>query len=238
MDCRDFDSLERLSNEERVGGRILREAVWLARLSSPIREQLWQGGRVRRMAPEQAVYRQGDEPDGLYGVISGRVRLTRHTEEGASRILLVASAGDWFGEVSTLEGVPRPQDARCECETVLLQLPSARIEQLALREPALWRAIGVLASRRQRMATAFIEALSMKERERRVLMLLTAMKDRLDGGLVTLSQDDIAATVGVSRQTVNKTLRALSRRGLVELGYRRIRLTDAASDRELDNPQA
>jgi len=41
---------------------------------------------------------------------------------------------------------------------------------------------------------------------------------------LAISQADIAAAVGASRQRVNAELRTLERDGLIELGYRRLRV--------------
>jgi DNA-binding transcriptional MocR family regulator len=54
---------------------------------------------------------------------------------------------------------------------------------------------------------------------------------------VTVSQADLATMVGVSRKTLNTLLAHLQARGLIEVGFRRIRVLDEArlrADREPD----
>ena len=80
-----------------------------------------------RMDPDALVYREGDEPDGLYFVYEGEVVLSRDGSE-TGRIV----PGRFFGELSTLDGVPRTVSARTAAAATLLRLD--REELLALME--------------------------------------------------------------------------------------------------------
>lgn len=57
------------------------------------------------------------------------------------------------------------------------------------------------------------------------------------GGPVTLkvSQVNLAAMIGVSRQTLNKLLKQLEKRGLIEIAFRSIRVMDPERLRDEDN---
>ena len=57
------------------------------------------------------------------------------------------------------------------------------------------------------------------------------------GGPVTLkvSQVDLAAMIGVSRQTLNELLKQLEKRGLIEIAFRSIRVMDPERLRDEDD---
>ncbi len=98
-----------------------------------------------RYAAGELIFAEGDEGDGLYIVLAGEVELTL-----GSAALERIGPGAFFGELSTLDGVPRSTAARACEETRLLRL--AREDLLALMEeaPALGIGLGQLLSLRVR----------------------------------------------------------------------------------------
>lgn len=207
----------------------LADSSWFASLGPDLGARLCAAARTRRLTDGDAVYRQGDPPDGLYGVLDGTVRLTSYSEQGTGHILLLARRGDWFGEVSTLDAGSRQQDAVSDGEVSLLHVPMSEVERVALAEPQLWRAIGRLGSLHQRAALDFMKAMGAMPAEGRVLALLRALGDRRPGGRLGVTHEEIAANVGLSRQTVTTVLQRLRRRGVIELGYRSVTLTSRFS---------
>jgi len=207
---------------------------WYGGLGSSLRAALRSAGKHSRIGDGRAVYRQGDPPDGLYAVLAGQVRLTSYSEGGASQLVLLVRPGDWFGEVSTLDSGPRPQDAIGEGDCTVFHVGHSQIEQIAAREPELWRAIGRLACGHQRKALDYIQTLVSVPPAGRVAAFLVSMSDRA-GGTLAVTQDEIAAGVGLSRQTVSGVLARLERSGLVRLGYRRIDIADRPGLRAMVN---
>lgn len=203
----------------------LAECAWFTGLGPGLGATLLAGGRMRRLRGGDAVYRQGDPPDGLYAVLDGRVRLTFFTDHGTGQLLLIARPGDWFGEVSTLDLGPRQQHATCDEDATLFNLPMPLLERAGSEHPVLWRAIGRIASEHQRAAIAYLQSLASRAPAGRVAALLTALGGPSPGGPLHVTHEDIAASTGLSRQTVNSVLRRWERRSLVELGYRYVRIT-------------
>jgi CRP/FNR family transcriptional regulator len=83
-----------------------------------------------------AVYSEGDEGDGLYFVLEGEVELL-HAGEPIERV----GPGGFFGELSTLDGVPRQESAHVRDTARLLRLE--REELLAMMEEAPELGIGL-----------------------------------------------------------------------------------------------
>jgi CRP-like cAMP-binding protein len=89
-----------------------------------------------RYAAGEIVFAEGDEGDGLYFVLSGEVEVAVGGVE-FERI----DPGAFFGELSTLDGVPRSTSSRACQDTRLLRL--AREDLLALMEEAPSLGIGL-----------------------------------------------------------------------------------------------
>jgi SulP family sulfate permease len=90
----------------------------------------------RRSLPEGSVLiHQGDPPDDLFVVESGRLRVELETPEGARMRLSTVRPGVVVGEMALYTGVPRSADVIAEVESVVLGLSRASIERLEVEEP-------------------------------------------------------------------------------------------------------
>ena len=90
----------------------------------------------RRSLPEGTVLiRQGDPPDDMFVLESGRLRVEMMTPEGARMRLSTVRPGVVVGEVALYTGVPRTADVVAETPSVVLGLSRASIERLEAEEP-------------------------------------------------------------------------------------------------------
>jgi len=90
----------------------------------------------RRSVPEGTVLiHQGDPPDDMFVLESGRLRVELTTPEGARRRLSSVRPGVVVGEMALYTGVPRTADVVAETPCVVLGLSRASIERLEVDEP-------------------------------------------------------------------------------------------------------
>lgn len=120
----------------------------LSRLSPPARNELAQHARVHDVPAGTAIVRTGEASDAAYFLLDGRTYAS-NADDGSERILEVHSAGDFFGEIAALTGVPRTATVIAEQPTTLLQVPSGALRQL-IAEPGLNRLM--LSKMTERMA--------------------------------------------------------------------------------------
>lgn len=85
----------------------LRAALPFRNLDDAHLTRLGELGRLRTAEAGEVVSRPGEEPDGLYVVLSGRVRLTRRGGDGQPVDLGERDPGDSFGEAYLLDPAPR-----------------------------------------------------------------------------------------------------------------------------------
>jgi CRP-like cAMP-binding protein len=101
----------------------------------------------------EAVFRHGDEGDGLYLILEGAVRISRTVSGMGEEALAVLRPGMYFGEMSIVEDdVPRSADAIAHEKSRLLRLPKDDLRDLMFvdRELAyelLWRFVRTLSAR-------------------------------------------------------------------------------------------
>jgi CRP-like cAMP-binding protein len=165
-------------------------------------------------------------------VISGEVRLIGYPAAGRELLLRRLEPGCWFGELSTVDGGPRPQDAVSFGASKVLHIASRAFEQISRDDPEIFRDVARLLGQRQRTAVQYAGMiLSLPAKARLANLLLAALdanEEAHSERTVSLTQNEVAAALGVSRQTANKLLKALEQKGALSLGYGRITLLNPA----------
>ena len=195
-------------------------------------------GSVRAFAPGEALARQGQPLGAVHVVLSGLVSFTSTSNGGRRALLALVGPGGVLGHESVLpledvgnEGTlspassdlePSAVDVRAWVACTTLALPVPELCRAFERDPhvALWLA----ASLRERVLAlqrGLARALTLPVKDR-VLDLLfelaAAHGEKQPWGTIVrvpLSQDDIGALVGATRESVNRAIRQLGKSGVV-----------------------
>lgn len=86
-------------------------------------------------AKGQVVFGEGDAGRDMYIVESGEVEIVRRGHGGRQDRIAVLEAGDFFGEMSLLEGRPRNATARCLTDARLLPIDAATFDRMLRQYP-------------------------------------------------------------------------------------------------------
>jgi CRP-like cAMP-binding protein len=205
---------------------------FLQQLDSAQQEQLLALGRTRRYPAQSILFFEGDEAHDVLVVRSGELKVA-HTVEGHEVVLDVLTAGDVLGELSAIDGRPRSATATALTAAEVASLPAAVFMAFLGEHPraglALLRCVtGRLrdASRRQ-VEYGALDALG------RVCRRLLELRDRYgtpsgEGVVISgpLTQSDIAAWAGLSREAVVRALHGLRTLGWVTTTPRSITVLD------------
>lgn len=182
------------------------------------------------------LHQRGDAADGLYRLIQGSIRVSTTSSEGRELVLTDLKPGAFFGEISLFDELPRTHDARATERSELLVVPAQRFRELLAERPALAQHFLRALAAKLRLCFAVIEGMSMQSVEQRLvlrLLWLAEQRGRATADLGAVSQSDLAAMVGATRQSINKELQALQRLGLLEIKGRSLRLLDTDKLRAL-----
>ena len=189
-------------------------------------------GVTRRFPHGEVIARQGEEVRTLFLVAEGAVRLASVTPGGREVVVALLGLGDLFGE-SALLGDPSPVQARAIGRTEVVALHVSCIRAIVERQPGTAeQLLRLVAGRLHRTRTALEEALvcDIPGRVAGRLRDLAADHGVLEADGVHLgvpiTQEELARMVGVSRETVNRTVGALAARGLVRSAPRTLVITD------------
>lgn len=177
--------------------------------------------RTVRLNDRVQVHAKGDEPEGMYGIMSGQVRASSTTVDGREALLAVLEPGVWFGESSLFDGLPRTYDAYAQGECILLLIPRAPLEALLAQHPVLYRQFVKLLCQRIRLSLLLQESNGLLALEGRLAnrMLLMANLEQLPSPTLHVSQEDLSKMLGTSRQSVNKVLKGWELRQLIRRHY-------------------
>lgn len=203
---------------------------WFAGLPEALRGDFRARSRRCVLAPGQRLYARGDGSDGIYGVLEGSIRMGGVSGDGRETVLDFYGPGAWFGEVETLDGLPRVYDAHACGSTALLQVAPADLDELLAAHPELGRALLRLEAHRVRILSTVLESYSTQTLEQRLASRLlrlaashvvTARGSRIE---LHLSQKSLAQLIGATRQRVNQILKDWKRDRVVEQQHGRILL--------------
>lgn len=109
-----------------------------AALPDHARHELADIATRRHLDGGQYLFRQGDEPDGIAIVASGRLQVLKRDEAtGDERVVGVLGRGGWVGELSLLTGLPRSASVRALRDCELLLVTRETFDALLADEPDL-----------------------------------------------------------------------------------------------------
>jgi CRP/FNR family transcriptional regulator len=177
------------------------------------------------------IFMEGEPAERLVLVISGRVKMVKHSPDGHETILAMFDAGQIVGEVGVLAGGEYPATAQAMEPTTTLSLARRTYVELVRSHSALaWALIEELGHRLQR-AHETIRSLAVEKVEQRVarlLLRLAAASGKKENGsvLITipLTRQEIADMAGTTVETAIRTMSKLRRLGLADDGDTGIRL--------------
>ena len=201
---------------------------FLAALTDGERGELLKRARLRRFAASDIVFRKDDPGDGLYGVLAGRIVVTVESVDGKELILNMFGPGEFFGEIALLDGKGRTATATAREASELLFLSRADfLPFLRQRHEAAVRIIAFLCERLRR-TTGMVEDSAFLNVSTRLAKQLAALAGAATppATAIRLSQEELAQTLGVSREIVSRQLAVWREAGVVELGRGRIVVRD------------
>jgi CRP/FNR family cyclic AMP-dependent transcriptional regulator len=185
---------------------------------------------VTRSYPKQAIIvTEGDDSDSLYLILSGRVKVYLADEHGKELILAIQGAGQYFGEM-VLDDQPRSASVITLEPAQFAVLSRADFRAFLLRHPEVALLLIQNLIRLARGLNQKVRNLAMLDVYGRVARILLELAVEQGGKLVIpekLTQKDIAARVGASREMINRILRDLTTGGYVSMEAGRITINKA-----------
>jgi len=179
----------------------------------------------------ETLYEAGDPAGGLYGLISGGLRVTISPSDRATFSVHFFVPGSWVGEAAAITGETRMVGLVATRPTHTLYLPLQAVNEIIRQDPDALRWFVRLTQFHLVTAIGAMGDLMLKDPALRLaaaLLRLSGCRTETPAGLgpvdIDLSQDELGDMSNVGRTVVNANLRRLAREGWVELSYRRVRV--------------
>jgi CRP/FNR family transcriptional regulator len=201
-----------------------------AALSSPELVMFDQLVQHREYPPKSVLFEQGAAAGFVFSVSEGTIRLVRLLSDGRRQIVGFAIKGDFLGVglESQYEFTAEAVDTARVC-----RIPHHGFEVMADEKPHLLRKLHEIASRELHHSHDQMVLLGRKNAEERVAAFLISHRDRLarvSSCTVTIplpmSRSDIADYLGLTIETVSRTISKLAREKLIVVVPDGVRLLD------------
>jgi CRP/FNR family transcriptional regulator, cyclic AMP receptor protein len=186
--------------------RLLDATELFAALPDDVLSELSDRATVRRLERNEVLFRQGDASTCLYVVAEGRIAIATQAGDGRETVIAVLEQGGLFGELSLFDDAPRMADARALVETTVVEVAHEPVrEVLQSRPQLLWVIVRLLVQRLRATDEALAELVFLDVPARTAKRLLD-LSGGADGFTLPVTQEELAAMVGASRERVNKAI--------------------------------
>lgn len=194
-------------------------------MSAELAGRIAAGGRIATHEHGECIHHRGDPISFASFVLAGSVRLSTVSADGRRLISANLGAGECFAVYQLFTGGSRTHDAHAEGDVRLANLGLPAIRRLIATDPELSEFLLLYHARR------LVRTMETLEDDRRLPVRTRVAKRILHGcnpGDCELirTQAELADELGVSRYAVGTALAELSRKGFVEVAFRKVRLRD------------
>ena len=190
--------------------------------------------RLQTVKQGQVIFHRGDEGTALYIIKSGAVKIVLSSSLGNEIIAGIFSGGDFFGEMALLDGEPRYADAIAVKPSELFVLRRNDFLRFIQSDLNTARSILFSITRRLRKTHDLLEdvcSLTISQRLAKLILELGKIYGyKGEKGIfinLYLTQKELGDMVGATRESINKELKALRTKGIIEIANNRIKICDS-----------
>ena len=216
---------------------VLRKHPIFCDLDPEALDQLCRYAKHSSLKRGATIVSKGDPGNSLIAVISGTVKISVSSPDGRSAILNLIGPGEIFGEVAVLDGLARTADATANTNCEIYVIDRRDFLPFVRSQPALAMKFIELLCGRLRRTSEQVEQLILQHLPGRLASALLGLTEKqpLDTAswTIAITQQEISEMVGMTRESINKQLRAWAARSWVRLEHGAIVVLDANSLREL-----
>lgn len=167
------------------------------------------------LASSDVLYHMGERGSTLFTLRGGVMKLVQYLPGGSQRIVRLLRDGDALG-LEALVDQPYQHDAIALIDCEICAIPVETIDRLGREQPRLYREL--MARWQQALSDAdawLTEFTTGTARQRVARLLLRLACPEQDHHLPLFGREDIGAMVGLTTETVSRTIAELRRQGLL-----------------------
>ena len=169
---------------------------------------------ARRLDTGQYAFWEGDVPDYFYILISGRIKVLKHSSQGKEVIIAFFGPGEMFGEVAVFEDKVYPASAQAAVDSQVAAIrKDDLLSFLATQPQVVLRIINILGGR-LREAQGRLKDLAGERVEQRLARTLLMLSAKL-GASLPFTRQEIADMAGTTTETAIRILGRLKGGGII-----------------------
>jgi CRP/FNR family transcriptional regulator len=172
-----------------------------------------------------SILTEGDPPNWLYVVLSGRVKVSKPSPVGKPITLAYFIPGEMVGELAVFENIPYPASAEAVAATELLSINRTEFLSFLARHPAAAQALLKILGNRLRLSQDRLRGFAGERADQRLAGALTTLFEKM-GAYLTFSRQDIADMAGTTLETAIRVLSRLTKDGIIRSSRGRITIVD------------
>ena len=192
-------------------------------------EELASVTRMEMAKKKETIFLPGESSQQVYLLKTGRVKISRISEEGRELTLALLEPGEIFGELEILEGSVRDTIAEAMEESQLCVIQKEQFLSLIRKKPELSFRLTKLIGLRLRRIESRVEDLVFRDVPSRLAHLLIQLSEDYGKAMpegvllnIKITHQEMANLIGSIRETVSATLGEFKKEGLIAFDSRKI----------------
>jgi CRP-like cAMP-binding protein/CheY-like chemotaxis protein len=193
--------------------------------------------KARSFKKSQVIYYEGDKGNGLYLVISGKVKTIKLAEDGRELMTGIYSADEYLGINAMLSNEEYTDTATALEDSLLCLIPKEQLEQLLNLYPEVAREfIKLLANDIREKEEQLLQMAYHSVRKKMAQALLRLHRQPgSEADSFKIAREDLAAMAAMATETVSRTLSDFKEEGLIEKTGSTITIIDLARLTKMKN---
>ncbi|TXH31268.1 MAG: Crp/Fnr family transcriptional regulator [Burkholderiaceae bacterium] len=192
---------------------------------------------LRQFARRAMVVSKDSAAQELGFLVDGRLQGVDFTVDGRSVGLYFVDPGDYFGELSLVDGKPPSEFVVAAVKSTVAFLDGPAARELILGHPALAQAVLARLAQRVRAVMAQRTLLSLPNPFQRLCVLLLQLPQRMVDGVLEVEQppthQELAIMINASRETVTRAFQVLFLHKLLVREGNALRITQPVQLRDI-----
>ena len=179
------------------------------------------------------IFLEDSDGEQCFFVVEGSVKVTRLSKDGKEVILAMMGLGDFFGEMSLLDGRSRSANIISLEKTEVLTLNREDFLEVLQNYPNIAIQLIKEMALRLRKSDRHIVSLSLSDAEKRIALCIIRFADEkgtIKNGKVNIKkipiQQDIANMAGTSRETVSRAMKILEDESFISRDGKNLTILD------------
>ncbi|MFC1538808.1 Crp/Fnr family transcriptional regulator [Candidatus Latescibacterota bacterium] len=213
---------------------LLRQIPLFSSLKDDELDALYKLSYTKQCSKDSIILLENEEGDTLFIILKGKVKVTTFSESGKEVIFSILSEGDFFGDMSLMDGKPRSATVISIEDSELRLIRRNDFIKLVEKHPRIALKLLEELTSRLRKADERIESLAIHDVTGRLagvlLQLAEEFSDTQDKSILIKSRpthQELANMVGTTRETVTRILKQLENKKYINMSGKDLLILDS-----------